>query len=43
VIEAAKTVVMMDLALLGAEIANGNYKTPIEAIVKKKPLRPAPR
>jgi hypothetical protein len=25
---------MMDLALLGAEIANGMYKRPIDAIVK---------
>ena len=31
-IEAAKNVVMMDLALLSAEIANGTYKKPIEAM-----------
>jgi hypothetical protein len=31
-IEAAKNVVMMDLALLSAEIANGMYKKPIDAI-----------
>jgi hypothetical protein len=34
-IEAAKNVVMMDLALLSAEIANGMYKKPIEAIAKE--------
>jgi len=33
VIEAAKNVVMMDLALLQAEIANGMYKKPIDATV----------
>jgi hypothetical protein len=35
VIEAAKNVVMMDLALLQAEIANGMYKKPIDQIVKE--------
>jgi hypothetical protein len=34
-IEAAKNVVMMDLALLSAEIANGMYKRPIEALAEK--------
>jgi hypothetical protein len=42
-IEAAKNVVMMDLALLGAEIANGMYRKPIDAITKEfqyEPLSP---
>ena len=34
---------MMDLALLRAEIANGMYKKPLDAIVKRVPLRPASR
>jgi hypothetical protein len=34
-IEAAKNVVMMDLALLSAEIANGMYKKPIDVIAKE--------
>lgn len=34
-IEAAKNVVMMDLALLSAEIANGMYKKPIEAMARE--------
>jgi hypothetical protein len=34
-IEAAKNVVMMDLALLSAEIANGMYKKPIEALARE--------
>jgi hypothetical protein len=42
VIEAARNVVMMDLALLGAEIANGKYKKPIEAIVKEYRHDPLP-
>jgi hypothetical protein len=41
-IEAAKNVVMMDLALLSAEIANGMYKKPIEAIVKEYRYDPLP-
>lgn len=34
-IEAAKNVVMMDLALLSAEIANGVYKKPVEVLAKE--------
>ena len=34
-IEAAKNVVMMDLALLNAEIANGMYKKPVEHLAKE--------
>ena len=41
-IEAAKNVVMMDLALLSAEIANGMYKKPLEAIVKEYRYDPLP-
>lgn len=41
-IEAAKNVVMMDLALLNAEIANGMYKKPIEAIAKEIHYQPLP-
>jgi hypothetical protein len=41
-IEAAKNVVMMDLALLSAEIANGMYKKPIEAIAKEFRYDPLP-
>lgn len=42
-IEAAKNVVMMDLALLQAEIANGMYKKPIDVIAAEfryEPLAP---
>jgi hypothetical protein len=39
---ATKNVVMMDLALLSAEIANGMYKKPIEAIVKEYRYDPLP-
>lgn len=42
VIEAAKNVVMMDLALLQAEIVNGMYKKPLEAIVKEYRYEPLP-
>jgi hypothetical protein len=42
VIEAAKNVVMMDLALLQAEIANGMYKKPIDAIAKEIKYDPVP-
>jgi hypothetical protein len=42
VIEAAKNVVMMDLALLSAEIANGMNKKPIDAIVKEYRYDPLP-
>jgi hypothetical protein len=41
-IEAAKNVVMMDLALLAAEIANGMYKKPIEMIAKEFRYDPLP-
>jgi hypothetical protein len=41
-IEAAKNVVMMDLALLSAEIANGMYTKPIETIVKEYRYDPLP-
>jgi hypothetical protein len=36
-VEAVKSVVMLDLALLSAEIANGMYKKPIEEIAKTIP------
>jgi hypothetical protein len=42
VIEAAKNVVMMDLALLSAEIANGMYKKPIDALAKEIRYDPVP-
>jgi hypothetical protein len=42
VIEAAKNVVMMDLALLAAEIANGMYKKPIDVIAKEFRYDPLP-
>jgi hypothetical protein len=42
VIEAAKNVVMMDLALLNAEIANGMYKKPVEALAKEIRYDPLP-
>ena len=41
-VEAAKNVVMLDLALLSAEIANGMYKKPIEAIAKEFQYEPLP-
>jgi hypothetical protein len=41
-IEAAKNVVMMDLALLSAEITNGMYKRPLDAIVKEYRYDPLP-
>jgi hypothetical protein len=41
-IEAAKNVVMMDLALLSAEIANGMYKKPVEAIAREFRYDPLP-
>lgn len=43
VVNAAKNVVMMDLALLSAEIANGMYRKPIDALAKEfqyEPLSP---
>jgi hypothetical protein len=42
VIEAAKNIVMMDLALLQAEIANGMYKKPIDEIAKEIRYDPLP-
>jgi hypothetical protein len=41
-IEAAKNVVMMDLALLSAEVANGMYKKPIELLAKEIHYDPLP-
>jgi hypothetical protein len=41
-IEAAKNVVMMDLTLLNAEIANGMYKKPIGDIAKQFQYEPLP-
>jgi hypothetical protein len=41
-IEAAKNVVMMDLALLSAEVANGMYKKPIEMMAKEFRYDPLP-
>jgi hypothetical protein len=43
VIEAAKNVVMMDLALLQAEIANGMYKKPVAQLVKEFQYEPLPQ
>jgi len=42
VIEAAKNVVMMDLALLAAQISNDMYKKPIDAIEKEFRYDPLP-
>jgi hypothetical protein len=42
VVDAAKNVVMMDLALLSAEIANGMYKKPIDAIAREFQYEPVP-
>jgi hypothetical protein len=41
-IEAAKNVVMMDLALLSAEVANGMYKKPIEVLAREIHNDPLP-
>ena len=41
-IEAAKNVVMMDLALLQAEVAAGMYKKPIDVIAKEFRYDPLP-
>jgi len=41
-VEAAKSVVMLDLALLNAEIANGLYKKPLEEIAKQVHYEPLP-
>jgi hypothetical protein len=46
VVEAAKNVVMMDLALLGAEVANGMYRkdeTPSEVLARNVPMPDAQR
>jgi hypothetical protein len=40
--EAAKNVVMMDLALLQAEIANGMHKKPVDQLVKEFRYDPLP-
>jgi hypothetical protein len=42
VVDAAKNVVMMDLALLSAEIANGMYRKPIDIIAKEFRYDPLP-
>jgi hypothetical protein len=45
-IEAGKTIVMLDLALLQAELANGMYKKPVEIIAREihyEPLAPEVR
>jgi hypothetical protein len=42
VIEAGKNVVMLDIAVLHAEIANGLYKKPIEEIAKTIHYEPLP-
>jgi hypothetical protein len=41
-VEAAKSVVMLDLAILNAEAAAGMYKKPIEAIAKEIHYQPLP-
>jgi hypothetical protein len=42
VVEAAKTIAMLDLAILKAEIETGMYKKPIEAIAKEIRYDPLP-
>jgi hypothetical protein len=42
VIEAAKNIVIMDLALLSAEIANGMYKKPVEVLAREIHYEPLP-
>ena len=42
VIEAAKNFAMLELALMQAEIANGMYKKPIEAMVREIHYEPLP-
>jgi hypothetical protein len=42
IIDAAKTIVMLDLALLKAEIDNGLYKKPVEALAKEIRYEPLP-
>jgi len=41
-VEAAKSIVMLDLALLQAEIANGMYKKPIEVLAREIHYEPLP-
>ena len=41
-VEAAKSIVMLDLALLSAEIANGMYKKPIQVLAKEIHYDPLP-
>jgi hypothetical protein len=41
-IEAAKSVVILDLALLNAEVTNGMYKKPVEAIAREFRYDPLP-
>ena len=41
-VEAAKAVVMMDLAVLNAEMAAGLYKKPIEELAKAFAFEPLP-
>ena len=42
IIEAAKTIVMLDRALLKAEIDNGLYKKPVEALARDVRYDPLP-
>jgi hypothetical protein len=42
VVDAAKNVVMLDLALLSAEIANGMYRKPIDALAREFRYDPLP-
>src|SRR5579862_4414616 len=42
-VEAAKSVVMLDLAILNAEAAAGMYKKPIEELAKQVHYEPLPR
>ena len=41
-VEAAKSVVMLDLALLQAELANGMYKKPVEVLAREIRYEPLP-
>jgi hypothetical protein len=42
IIDAAKTIVMLDLALLKAEIDNGLYRKPVEALAREIRYEPLP-
>jgi hypothetical protein len=42
IIDAAKTIVMLDLALLKAEIDNGLYKRPVEELAREIRYEPLP-